>query len=150
MKGVPKAVVKKRAAEVRVRGCLLLRDHCGFAGEVQENESFLYLNKCSHVISTVNMCTALPPEKNYRINDFWVSIYSSRPLDSDHSAHTQVVFEIRKLHIFPTIYTMCAQKYSKNSPMTFSMNVFPKYQLTVCSSKTCLASDIKIKIQINI
>lgn len=62
-------------------GCLLLRYHCGFAGEVQENKSFLYLNKCSHVISTINMYTALPLEKNCRINDFEVSIYSSRPQD---------------------------------------------------------------------
>ena len=33
--------------------------------------------------------------------------------------------------------------------MTFSMNTVLKYQLTVCCSKTCLARDINIKIQIN-
>ena len=33
--------------------------------------------------------------------------------------------------------------------MTFPMNTVLKYQLTVCCSKTCLARDINIKIQIN-
>ena len=44
-------------------GCLLLRYHCGFAGEVQESKSFLYLTKWSHVISTINMNSPATREK---------------------------------------------------------------------------------------
>ena len=44
-------------------GCLLLRYHCGFAGEIQESKSFLYLTKWSHVISTINMNSPATREK---------------------------------------------------------------------------------------
>lgn len=88
--GCPQTMVNKRAAEVRMRSRLLLRYHCGFAGEAQENKSFLYLNECSHVMSTINMCTALPPEKKYLTDDFGVSIYSSRSQNSDPGAHTPI------------------------------------------------------------
>lgn len=100
---------------------------------------------CKHVYR-------LPREKNYRINDIGVSLYSSGPQDSDHHCHTPISdFGSQKAaHIFPTTYSMCVQKYSKSSPITFSMNTFPKHQMIVCCSKTCLAKDINIKIQINI
>lgn len=44
-------------------GCLLLRYHCGFAEEIQESKSFLYLTKWSHVISTINMNSPATREK---------------------------------------------------------------------------------------